>query len=139
APLSGLAACDPLAYDGPASAAAVRRPACHDVAGNTGTRSFTFPFDASPPALRKVKVRPGDHVVRLNWAAADAQRVRIVRSPGRGGDEQTELHDGGGTRLVDARVRNGRRYEYTLAAVDQAGNRSARTVAVIPGPRLISP
>jgi hypothetical protein len=137
--LSGLAGCDPLAYGGPASAAAVVQPTCRDLAGNVGTRSFTFPFDASPPALGKVKVRPGDRVVRLNWAAADAAKVRIVRSPGRGGAARTEIHDGGGTALVDTHVRNGRRYRYRFAAVDQAGNESARTVRVVPGPRLVSP
>jgi hypothetical protein len=137
--LSGLANCDPLAYGGPASAAAVVQPICRDVAGNVGSGSFTFPFDATPPALGKVKVRAGDGVVRLNWAAADAEKVRIVRSPGRNGDERTELHDGGGTSLTDGRVRNGRRYEYRLSAVDQAGNESARIVKVVPGPRLISP
>jgi hypothetical protein len=137
--LSGLAGCDPLAYRGPASAAAVVQPTCRDLAGNTCTRSFTFPFDASPPALRKVKVRPGDRVVRLNWAAADASKVRIVRSPGRGGAVRTEIHDGGGIRLVDIYVRNGRRYWYRFAAVDQAGNESTRTLPVVPGPRLLSP
>jgi hypothetical protein len=137
--LSGLTGCDPLAYDGPASAAAVLHPACRDVAGNVGSRAFTFPYDASPPALGKIKVRPGDHVVRLDWAAADASRVRIVRSPGRGGDDRTEVHDGRGSTFVDRHVRNGRRYEYRFAAVDQAGNESARTVGVVPGPRLLSP
>jgi hypothetical protein len=137
--LSGLAGCDPLAYDGPASAAAVVRPTCRDVAGNLGSRSFTFPFDASAPALGRIKVRPGDGVVRLDWAAADASKVRVVRSPGRGGDDRTELHDGTGSKLVDTHVRNGRRYEYRFAAIDQAGNESARTVGVVPGPRLVSP
>lgn len=136
---SGIAACDPLVHDGPDAEASVVRGVCRDLAGNVGTRAVTVAYDATPPALDTVKVRLGDRVVRLNWAAADASKVRVVRSPGRGGDERTELHDGGGTSLTDRRVRNGRRYEYRLSAVDRAGNESSRTVKVVPRPRLISP
>src|SRR5205085_9594924 len=39
----------------------------------------------------------------------------------------------------DTRVRNHVRYRYTIAARDQAGNISARTVVVTPGPRLLAP
>jgi hypothetical protein len=138
--LSGLAGCDPLAYAGPEdSAAAVVQPVCRDVAGNVGSRVFTIPYDDSAPALKRIKTRPGDRIVRFNWAAADADKVRVMRSPGRGGDERTELHDGPGNALVDAHVRNGRRYEYRFIAVDQAGNVSSRMVGVVPGPRLLSP
>jgi hypothetical protein len=137
--LSGLAGCDPALHAGPDGAAAPLLTTCRDNAGNVATRAFGVPFDATAPALRKVKTRLGDRVVRLDWAAADAERVHVRREPGRGGAARTVLHDGGGTRLTDRDVTNGRRYEYRIKAVDQAGNESARTVVVVPGPRLIAP
>jgi hypothetical protein len=75
----------------------------------------------------------------MNWAAADAKEVRVSRSPGRGGADRTVLHDGPGDSLTDERVVNGRRYEYRISAVDQAGNEASRTAGVVPGPRLLSP
>jgi hypothetical protein len=137
--LSGLAACDPVVYTGPASPAAPVTGTCRDQAGNVGSRVFTVPFDATPPALGKVKVRPGDRVVRLGWAAVDAVRVEVSRSPGRGDDARTLLHKGVETRLADRRVRNGRRYEYRFKAVDQAGNVATRSIVVVPGTRLLAP
>ena len=136
---SGIAGCDPVIYNGPDSAAAVVQGTCRDQAGNVGSRAFSVPFDATPPALRKVKVAPADDVVRLDWAAADAASVEVSRSPGRRGDAHTMLYRGTGTRLVDRAVRNGRRYEYLFKAEDQAGNAASRTIAVVPGPRLLSP
>jgi hypothetical protein len=136
---SGLAGCDPVVYNGPDSAAAVVQGTCRDQAGNVGSRAFSVPFDATPPALRKVKVAPADDVVRLDWAAAGAASVEVSRSPGRGDDAHTMLYRGTGTRLVDRAVRNGRRYEYLFKAKDQAGNAASRTIAVVPGPRLLSP
>jgi len=137
--VSGLAGCDPLAYGGRASAAATVTAVCRDFAGNTGAREFTFPYDDEKPALGKVRIRPGDRVVRLDWSAAEASDVRIARLPGRNGEERTVLHDGAGTTLVDRRVRNGRKYEYRFSAVDPAGNEAARSVFTVPGPRLLSP
>jgi hypothetical protein len=137
--LSGLAGCDPVVHRGPDGAAAPLQATCRDSAGNVGVRTFGVAYDATAPALRKVKTRPGDHLVRLDWAAADATRVEITRSPGRGGAPRTVVHDGGGTRLTDDGLVNGRRYEYRLKAVDQAGNEARRTVVVVPGPRLLGP
>jgi hypothetical protein len=137
--MSGLAGCDPAAYGGPASAAAVVTGTCRDQAGNVGSRALSVPFDATPPALRKVRVRPGDRVVRLNWRRIDATAVEVVRIPGREGEPHTLLYSGSEKSLVDHPVRNGRPFEYTFKAIDQAGNVATRTIRVVPGPRLVAP
>jgi hypothetical protein len=137
--LSGLAGCDPVIYGGPDSAAAAITGTCRDQAGNVAARAFGVPYDATPPALGMVKVRPADGVVRLSWAAVDAVSVDVSRSPGRRGTRRTLMHRGPGTRLVDRAVRNGRRYVYRFTAVDQAGNVATREINVVPGPRLLSP
>jgi hypothetical protein len=136
---SGLAGCDPLTYAGPDSAAAVVHGTCRDRAGNVASRAFSLPFDATPPALGTVRTFPADGVVRLDWAAAGASEVEVARSPGRRGEARTVLHRGPGTRLIDRAVRNGRRYEYALTAVDQAGNVATKAIGVTPGPRLLAP
>jgi hypothetical protein len=137
--LSGLAGCDPAAYAGPDSAAATVTGTCRDRAGNVATRAFSVPFDATAPALRKVRMSPADGVVRLDWAAVDAASVEVARSPGRGDARRTVLYNGPATSLVDRAVRNGRRYEYTFTAIDQAGNVATRSLGVVPGPRLLTP
>jgi hypothetical protein len=136
---SGLAGCDPVEYRGPDAAGAVINGVCRDQAGNVASRAFTIPFDATPPALRRVRVAPGDRVVRLNWSALEHAKVEVSRSPGRRGDPRTVLYRGAETSLVDRKVRNGRRYLYSFTAIDPAGNRARRTFAVVPGPRLVSP
>ena len=48
---SGVASCDPVeGYSGPDSASAAVTGACRDVAGNTGSTSLAFKYDATAPA-----------------------------------------------------------------------------------------
>jgi hypothetical protein len=65
--------------------------------------------------------------------------VEVVRTPGRGGNASTVVHRGAGTTLVDRRVRNGRRYAYTVRAVDAAGNAAETSAAAVPRRRLLYP
>jgi large repetitive protein len=60
---SGIDSCTEPAYSGPDAAAASLSGSCTDTAGNTsGTRAFTFKYDATAPAVTNaVPVRPPDH------------------------------------------------------------------------------
>jgi hypothetical protein len=136
---SGLAGCDPLILGGPDGPAVPVSASCRDRAGNATSRAFAAPFDATAPLLGRLRVRAGDRRVRLDWGATGAVGVEVSRSPGRRGEERTVLQHGAGTRLVDEHVRNGRRYEYRITAVDRASNVATRIVAVRPGPRLLAP
>ena len=82
---------------------------------------------------------PADGVVRLGWAVANASVVELWRSPGLDGAPQSVVNRGINGAMVDERVRNGRRYDYRLLAVDAAGNLVMRTFSATPGRRLLAP
>jgi hypothetical protein len=63
----------------------------------------------------------------------------VSRSPGLHGAANSVLDRTGAPSYTDGHVRNGVRYAYSVTARDQAGNVSVRTIAVRPGPRLLSP
>ncbi len=139
---SGIAACTPTTYIGPASSKATVGGSCTDEAGKTvSARSGAFRYDASPPAL-KVTVAPADRIVGLRWATTDVARVsmvKIMRAPGRRRGVPAVVYSADGTAYADRGVRNGVRYRYTLIARDRAGNVGRESVVVTPGPRLLAP
>ena len=139
--LSGLDDCPPVLFRGPDGRAAMVRGACRDVAGNLSVRGFAFSYDATPPAQPAVSVRPRDDAVRLRIrVAGDVRRIVVVRAPGRGGTRDSTIYRGSPRSLTDTRVRNGRRYRYSVVAQDRAANRSRRrSVSAVPGPRLLAP
>lgn len=138
--LSGLVGCTSAAYGGPDNPSAAVTGTCTDVAGNVSEASaFGLRYDATAPAVQRVSASPGDHVVRLDWAVADAAAVELWRSPGVNGEAQSVIGRGAGGSTLDRGLRNGQRYEYRLLAVDEAGNLAMRTFSAVPGPRLISP
>ncbi len=56
---SGIASCDqPVDYTGPDSASVSVSGSCTDEAGNTGTGSANFKYDATPPAVSNVLADP---------------------------------------------------------------------------------
>jgi hypothetical protein len=138
---SGLAGCTSLTYAGPDGDPAGAGGTCTDVAGNVSPVSvFPLRYDATAPALAPPAARGGDRIVRLRWdRPADAVSLAIVRSPGRHGAASTVVGRGGGSRLLDRQVRNGRRYRYTLRATDAAGNTAEASVSARPGRRLLGP
>jgi hypothetical protein len=139
--LSGVAQCPPVLVAGaPASRARPVVGTCTDVAGNVATRTFALPFDATPPAKPVVGVKTGDRVVRLGVQVdADTARIRITRRPGIGGAGKSRIHSGAAGSFSDLRVRNWRRYRYTVTAFDRAGNVRRTRISARPGPRLIAP
>jgi hypothetical protein len=138
--LSGLVGCTSAPYGGPDNPSATVTGTCTDKAGNVSEASaFGLRYDATAPAVDHVTADAGDHVVRLDWAVADAAVVELWRSPGLDGEAQSVVNRGTDGRLVDRRVRNGQRYDYRLLAVDEAGNLATQTFSAVPGPRLLAP
>jgi hypothetical protein len=139
--LSGLDQCPPvLVAPSVASPAASFAGSCTDRAGNVASRVFALPYDATPPAVPRVVPEPRDGAVRLViQASADTDVLRITRAPGLRGAGGSKLYQGRPMTLTDRRVVNGRRYRYTVTAIDQAGNVARRHVAATPGPRLLVP
>jgi hypothetical protein len=137
---SGIASCDPAAYGGPDGAAVTVTGTCRDNAGNAASRAFPLRYDASAPSVAGLAAEPGDRQVRIRWkAAGDAVQTEIRRAPGLDGAAESVLYAGPPRAFRDRRVANGRRYEYTLAAVDEAGNLARHGVAATPGRRLLGP
>ncbi len=137
---SGLAGCTSATYGGPDSASATVTGTCTDKAGNVSTAgAFALRYDATAPTINGVRVVPGDRIVRLRWATADATAVELWRSPGIKGEPQSLVNSRMAGSMADRQVRNGRRYDYRLTAVDEAGNVATRTFSARPGRRLLAP
>ena len=134
---SGLAGCSPVTYRGPDAAGARLLGTCTDKAGNSASRAFPLRYDATAPDAPAAEVSTGDRVVRLRWPVAAA--VEVVRTPGVRGAARSVVHDGPGRKFTDRRVRNGRRYRYTLTLTDEAGNAASRELSAKPGPHLLAP
>jgi hypothetical protein len=115
---------------------------CTDNAGKTATASTSLPYAATPPSLN-IRADPGDRTVDLHWSAsgdvAPLDSLNVTRTPGLRGRSPSVLYRGRAGGYADSRVRNGRRYEYTVTARDQAGNVTVKSLVVTPGPRLLAP
>ena len=79
--------------------------------------------------------------MRLNIrVASDVRRIRVVRTPGRGGTRSSTIYRGRPRNLKDLRVRNYRRYRYTVVATDRVGHRSRKgSASAVPKPELLAP
>jgi hypothetical protein len=138
--LSGLDGCEPLRYSGPDGLDARATAFCRDRAGNESTRTFTFAYDATPPARPAVVAATGDRRVRLLvTTASDTKSIVVRRRPGRRGRKSWLLYRGAPKHVTDRHVRNGRQYRYTVTARDAAGNWSRRGITLRPGPQLLAP
>jgi hypothetical protein len=147
---SGVAACTTVHYAGPDREGGGPAGTCTDHAGNTAPPvAAEVRYDATPPRLGDVRARVRRGAAHVSWSTLAVQ-VRVSRAPGLGGRASSVLYRGDGHRLVDRRIRRGRRYVYTVLAVDRAGNgsraeaaigprRTAWLVAPRPGARLTAP
>jgi hypothetical protein len=135
--LSGLDGCSSGTYGGPDAAAAQVLGRCWDNAGNVSAAgTFGLRYDATPPSMAGVKASGRDHKVRLKWVVPDAVDIDVARV---GSRNRHLVSSGPSGRLVDKRLRNGRRYHYLVTATDRAGNVARRMLTVVPGPRLLRP
>lgn len=120
---SGLAGCDTVTYGGPDGADAPVSGRCHDQAGNTATRSFGLNYDATPPSITGLAVKPANRRVVLSWAASpDTVLTEVVRTPGVVGAPTSTLYSGSADTFTDSAVTNGKTYRYTIFGHDPAGN-----------------
>jgi hypothetical protein len=140
--LSGIGSCTTETYSGPDSTSASVTGTCTDLAGNVATKSVLLRYDATPPNLAVVG-NPGDRSVNLSWDAsanvAPITSLQIERTPGFSGAASSVMQRGNSGAYTDSQVRNWVHYRYTITARDEAGNVSARTITVTPGPRLLGP
>ena len=94
--LSGGVSCDnPATYAGPDSANASQSGKCTDAAGNTGTATVAFKYDATPPTVSPAPERGPDgngwynHPLNIAFSGQDAhlgrcclRRIRQLRRAG---------------------------------------------------------
>jgi hypothetical protein len=96
-------------------------------------------IDADPPHLGGILVRSSERVVSLRWNASRDAHFLISRSPGIGGVPLSVVYQGARRRFTDRTVKNGVKYQYTLRAIDRAGNSAAKTVRATLRPPLFAP
>jgi hypothetical protein len=137
---SGVASCSSIGYSGPDNAGASVGGSCTDKAGNVGGASFAFKYDATPPRLFAVTAKRGNRTCELTWRkSADAQVVEVVRAPGRNGEGETVVYRGNATGYRDTGLVVGRTYEYRVAGIDDAANRTEQKVDFLASGALLSP
>jgi hypothetical protein len=135
-----VASCSSAGYGGPDNPAVVMGGTCVDNAGNVATAAVSFKYDATAPTLFAVTSKTGNRVADVAWRmSSDTSVVEVFRAPGRNGQGETAVYRGTGTVFHDTALVPGRKYEYRVAAVDQASNRAETTVHVTATGALFSP
>jgi hypothetical protein len=124
--VSGVDGCTSTTYAGPGGAVA---GSCTDSAGNTASGSLPIKYDATAPRAPAVTAQPRNHRVRVDWTAAAGALAEVTRS--RAG-RAAVVYRGAGDAFADTGLRNGERYRYTVALIDQAGNRAAGRASAVP-------
>jgi hypothetical protein len=138
--LSGVAACTQATYSGPDDSSAALAGSCSDRAGNAAGGAFGFRYDNTAPAILAVNTKPGNRTARVAWRkSSDTQVVEVLRIPGRKGEGESVVYRGAENGFLDTGLAIGRKYEYTVVAIDAAANRSAREVDVVATGPLLSP
>jgi hypothetical protein len=137
---SGVAVCSSKRYRGPDKASASVTGSCTDNAGNVAGGLFVFKYDATAPRLFAVTTKPGNRSAQVTWRkSADTRVVEVRRAPGRKGQGESVVYRGSKTGFRDTGLRVGRKYEYRVAGVDQAANRSVRKIDVVATGALLRP
>jgi hypothetical protein len=137
---SGIAACTSALYGGPDNLSASVAGSCKDFAGNVTGASFAFKYDATAPTLFSLTTKRGNRSAKLAWRkSADTERVEVLRAPGREGEGETVIYRGPAAGYRDTGLVVGRRYEYRVASIDQAANRSEKRIDFIATGALLSP
>jgi hypothetical protein len=128
---SGIAYCTSGTYRGPDSSAAIANGGCFDRAGNSGGYQVHLAYDATPPALRKVREQSTAAADILSWSSSSTEDRIVVHRAVRGGKTRTTVFKGsaGAGGFADKTINPGTEYVYTVRSFDQAGNAS-RVVSV---------
>lgn len=137
---SGVLACSSASYAGSDSPSAAVAGSCRDNAGNVGSGTFSFRYDATPPALANVRTTLGNRSARLSWRASpDTRVVEVRRAPGRKREAETVVYRGSGSGFRDSGLIVGRRYRYRVTGFDDAANSAERSAAITAAGALFSP
>ena len=137
---SGVAICSSSHYGGPDNASALVAGSCTDKAGNVAGASFAFKYDTTAPSLFAVTAKRGNRSCELTWRkSADTRVVEVVRAPGRNGEGETVVYRGNATGYRDTGLVVGRTYEYRVAGIDDAANRTEQKVDFLATGALLSP
>ncbi len=129
-------------YAGPDKPDVTLTGTCRDKAGLTSPeRPFKLKYDATPPSLSGVVAQVGNKFALLKWKiSTDVATVRVTRSPGKAGEAQTVVYTGKADFFKDTGIDNRTKYEYRVAAADEAANATAElTASAMPLPPLYSP
>ena len=106
------------------------RPGSESPSG--GSSSSSSAPDRTPPGdVRGLEATPGDRSATLSWERppdADFHHVDVFRSKLGPGAAETRVYTGGAKKLVDRGLENGTKYQYTVVAVDAAGNRAGGAI-----------
>jgi hypothetical protein len=139
--MSGIAGCSAKTYAGPDSSRAVVPGGCTDRAGNSAGGSFALAYDSTPPQLKKLRAKHGNHSVIFKWqVSADTQSVVITRVPGKKKRAASStVYSGKATSFRDKGLHVGTHYRYTVSVFDAAANKVRRTVRMTGTGRLFAP
>jgi hypothetical protein len=129
---SGVASCTSASYGGPDNGSGALPGTCTDNAGNTGSASFAFKYDATAPKLADVSIAPANKGAVVRWKTTADAAVTITRLPQKKNPVGKVVYRGNGSSFTDAKLTNGLRYRYTLVARDEAGNSSNVVVFATP-------
>jgi hypothetical protein len=138
---SGIGACTDMTYSGPDTTSTTVSGTCTDKAGNrAGGTSPAFKFDATPPTIGNVGFDWDDGTATLTWTASpDTKLIEIDRTPGTAGADATVVFKGLASSFEDTGLTNKVKYVYTINGFDDAGNKAAESVSIVPGAKLYSP
>jgi hypothetical protein len=138
---SGVASCTSTTYAGPDNSSVPISGTCKDRAGNVGGTSLRLAYDATPPKLKKLRVKHGNHAVLFKWqVSADTQRIEVTRTPGKKKrNASSTVYSGKASSFKDKGLHLGMRYRYTVSAFDAAGNKVRRTVRITGTGKLFAP
>jgi hypothetical protein len=128
---SKVASCSTTTLAGPGNEVT---GSCTDHAGNVGTRTFTVPFDSTPPARPKVDTTAGNGGATISWTTAPGVvRSEVERSAASADAAAGDLvYSGTGDSFKDSSLSNGDTYSYTVTTFDQANNSSSAAASVRP-------
>jgi hypothetical protein len=137
---SGIASCSSASYSGPDNPTTALAGSCTDKAGNATGASFPLKYDSTPPKLLKLAATAGNRRLVLSWVASpDTQLIHVMRTSSARGVKVGLVYSGTGARFRDTRLKVGARYQYTVTAIDQAGNSVSKTLAVTATGALLAP
>jgi hypothetical protein len=139
-PTSGMAGCSTVAYSGPDDGTAQVMGHCTDGAGNATFKTAQFPYDSTPPARSKLFAVPANKSVGLSWAPpSDGESFVVRRTPAIGPQVATVVYRGSKHDYLDAGLKNGAKYNYTVTTVDPAGNTSDAVISSVPDGSTLRP